>query len=474
MIRLPGTGTLSDRDRRGLTLLTDLARLIPVTDDRADIVAIDLTERPLRFDSLKAWQAAQWGIAAGDGVVRVSRAALEQVADVTSATRERTTTHRDRLGRVPSDRNALVAEGLERTPIVSEAARAFRTAAHDAAGRRLMRLTIPWPDGRRWAVALTHDVDIIAWWPLFTALRLAELVRKGEARRAGRAVLAALGAIGKKNPAQVGIAELLRVEREHSVHSTWFFLCGTPGLRTFLAGDLTYLPESEDARLALAAVGGDGHAVGLHGSHATLTAPDVFAEQRSRLTHLAQRTIAGVRQHFLRFDPHHTPQAMRQAEFAYDSTAGFPDRNGFRLGVCDVLPEWSTGGGAEGEGKGRPLAEVPFAWMDRALSKYRGIEDPDAWITDALELAGVCRNLEGLWVGVWHPNLIPALGYPGAPPAYDQLLQRLLTDRPFVGTLDELVAWRQARARLTIGRVAPDGRLELKGTNEVSVEEPRP
>ena len=87
MIRLPGTGTLSDRDRRGLTLLTDLARLIPVTDDRADIVAIDLTERPLRFDSLKAWQAAQWGIAAGDGVVRVSRATLEHVADVTSATR---------------------------------------------------------------------------------------------------------------------------------------------------------------------------------------------------------------------------------------------------------------------------------------------------------------------------------------------------------------------------------------------------
>jgi len=35
------------------------------------------------------------------------------------------------------------------------------------------------------------------------------------------------------------------------------------------------------------------------------------------------------------------------------------------------------------------------------------------------------------------------------------------------------VAWRQARARLTIGRVAPDGRLELKGTDEVSVEEPR-
>src|SRR5437667_11012688 len=32
------------------------------------------------------------------------------------------------------------------------------------------------------------------------------------------------------------------------------------------------------------------------------------------------------------------------------------------------------------------LFRSPFAWMDRALSKYRGVERPGAWAEDALAL----------------------------------------------------------------------------------------
>jgi hypothetical protein len=110
--------------------------------------------------------------------------------------------------------------------------------------------------------------------------------------------------------------------------------------------------------------------------------------------------------------------------------------------------------------------------MDRALSKYRHVEDPAAWVADALELARVCRNVEGLWVGVWHPNLVPALGYPDAPAAFGQLLDGLLSERPFVGTLDEIVAWRRTRAALRVARVAPDGRFDLEQGSAVRLEEP--
>src|SRR5256885_8202858 len=49
-------------------------------------------------------------------------------------------------------------------------------------------------------------------------------------------------------------------------------------------------------------------------------------------------------------------------------------------------------------------------WMDRALSKYRGVEDPERWVAAGLALARACRDVEGLWVGVWHPNLTAPLG----------------------------------------------------------------
>ena len=466
MIRLPGPATLSEPDQRSLTLLTDLARLIPVADPQADVVTLELSDRPERFDGLRSWQSGGWGITTADGVVRLARAGLRLVTEVVAAARERRGRVRDRFDRVPSDENALVAEGLEREPLVSQAAAALRVAALAAAGRRPLYLAAPWPDGHRWAVAITHDLDVVEWWPAFASLRVAELVRKGEWRRASRVGVSAALAIGR-DPVRDGVGGLLAVERARGVRSTWFVLCGTPSWRTFLAGDLTYQPDAPGARRILEDVTRDGHAVGLHGSFATLTSPTTFIEQRQRLEGLLNRQVEGVRQHFLRFDPEHTPQAMQQGRFRYDSTCGFPDRNGFRLGVADVLPRW-----AEPAGEGEPLAQAPFAWMDRALSKYRHVEDPGAWVADALELARACRNVEGLWVGVWHPNLVPALGYPDAPAAFARLLDGLLSEHPFVGTLDEIVAWRRTRAALRVARVAPDGRFDLEQGSAVQLEEP--
>jgi hypothetical protein len=451
MIRLPAPvspGAAGAPDQRQLLLLTELARLIPVTDPSADVVRMEVTDRPASFASPSAWRTAGWGIESGDGVVRIARGALQLAWDLATAAAEARTTARDRFDRVPASANALVSDGVERAPVVSQAAVALRRAAMRAAGRRPLQVAAPWPDGRRWAVALTHDLDIVALWPAFTALRLVELGRKGHWRLAARAAGQALKAIGHA-PVEQGTAALLAAERARAVRSTWFILCGTPTLQTLTAGDLTYRPEAAATRRILAAVTNGEHSIGLHGSRETVSSADCFSTQRGRLQGLTGRAVEGVRQHFLRFDPARTPQAMTEAGFRYDSTVGFPDRNGFRIGVADVVRYGET------------LDEVPFAWMDRALSKYRGIEDPEAWIDDALALARGCRDVEGLWVGVWHPNLTDALGFPGAPAAYERLLDALLADRPFVGTLDEIVDWRVRRRALRVARVAEDGRCEL-------------
>jgi hypothetical protein len=462
MIRLPAPvspGAAGAPDQRQLLLLTELARLIPVTDPSADVVRLEVTDRPASFASPSAWRTAGWGIESGDGVVRFARAGLRCAADLVAATAELATTARDRFDRVPAAANALVAAGLEREPIVSQAATALRRAAAHAAGRRPMKVAAPWPEGRRWAVALTHDLDIVSLWPAFTALRLLELGRKGHWRLAARAAGHALRSIGR-SPVERGAAGVLAAERARSIRSTWFVLCGTPTLQTVIDGDLTYRPEADATRRILAAIARHQHAFGLHGSRETVSSAERFTAQRNRLLGLAGQAVEGVRQHFLRFDPARTPHAMAQAGFRYDSTVGFPDRNGFRIGVADVVPAW--------EG----MDEVPFAWMDRALSKYRGIEDPEAWIDEALALARSCRDVEGLWVGVWHPNLTDALGFPGAPAAYERLLDGLLADRPFVGTLDAMVAWRAERRALRIEHMAEDGRYALAAPSSLPLESP--
>jgi hypothetical protein len=340
--------------------------------------------------------------------------------------------------------------------VVSQAAVGLREAVRRAAGRRRVVILAPWPERRRWAVGLSHDLDVVRAWPAFTALRVFELLRRFELAQIVRVKLSALAAIGR-DPIGAGVRGTLESEPRGRVASTWFILCGTPTWATMRAGDLTYLPESKAARRILDTIKAAGGELALHGSFETMDRHAAFSEQRQRLARLTGAEIGGIRQHYVRMRPGNTQRGMAEAGFQYDSTFGFPDRNGFRLGVADVVPAWD-------EERGRTLAleEVPLTWMERALSKYVRIEDPETWVADALELAAAARAVEGLWVGVWHPNSTAALGFPGATEAYRRLVTELLAPDPFVAPLGTIAAWRRARRGTRIGAVAPDGRVELR------------
>jgi hypothetical protein len=102
-------------------------------------------------------------------------------------------------------------------------------------------------------------------------------------------------------------------------------------------------------------------------------------------------------------------------------------------------------------------------WMDRAQSKYQGIENPDQWIADAMAVADVCRRAEGLWVGLWHPNLTAALGFPGAPAAFERLVAALAAERPYMAPLGRVTEWRSLRRAVRATRVDGDGNVTLAG-----------
>src|SRR5438093_8100957 len=432
-------------------MLVDLSRLVPAAAT-LDVVRLELSEEAPR--ELRGWMAVGWGIEVADGIVRVPRAVLQAVIDVAGAAAEQRATERDRYSRVPSSANPLVREELEREPVIQRAALALQAATRKAAGRRAFRTVAAWPDRRRWAAAFTHDLDVVSWWPAFTLLRIVELTRKGALARIGRVAAAAITNAGF-DPVTQGVVGVLNHEANAHIRSTWFILCGTPTLRTMQAGDLTYRPESTRARGILAEVGAIGHEIGLHGSFATLNHPETFRDQRQRLEGITGPPVRGIRQHYVRINPGVTEHAMAGAGFSYDTTYGFPYRNGFRLGIADVVQRWD-------DSAKKPIAidEVPFTWMDRALSKYRGIEDPAAWSKDALELATTARAVGGLWVGLWHPNLTPALGFPDAPRAYGATVAGVLAESPYVAPLGTIVQWRRERRAVRALAIAPSGAVE--------------
>jgi hypothetical protein len=84
--------------------------------------------------------------------------------------------------------------------------------------------------------------------------------------------------------------------------------------------------------------------------------------------------------------------------------------------------------------------------------------------------------VEGLWVGLWHPNLTEALGFPGAPAAFRGLVERLATAAPYVAPLGDLVSWRRFRRSARVIHLRPDGGVHLvtwrTGRWSLQVEDP--
>lgn len=440
MIDLELAGNPTAAERWAYETLVDLARLLPAMPGRQTLRA-RLVEEGHTFDGTQ-------------GEVRVHRGLLRQVIALAGAGIEQRSTRRDHHGRVPALENPLVQGDATRTVPVQALAQRFRQAAIAAAGGKPLFTIAPWPDRKRWAAAITHDLDVVAGWPLFAGLRWLELLRKGEVRRAASAIGSALGA-SLSAPVTAAVDRIIELEQRSGVRATWFVLAGVPSLESWRLGDVTYRLDAPPARRLLDRMTAAQHEIGLHGSFATAASGDRMAAERSFVEQVTGRAPAGVRQHFLRMTPPDTVRLAARAGFTYDSTYGFADRTGFRLGVADTVGLWDEAAGAA-----VGLTEAPLVWMDRALSKYQGEENPARWVDDALELAAVCREAEGLWTGLWHPNVVPALGFPGALDAFERLLVSLAEEAPYIAPLQEIVTWRTARKGLR-GRLHPDGQVEL-------------
>ena len=88
----------------------------------------------------------------------------------------------------------------------------------------------------------------------------------------------------------------------------------------------------------------------------------------------------------------------------------------------------------------------------------------------AMTIAEVCRRAEGLWVGLWHPNLTAPLGFPGALAAFERLAAALAAERPYMAPLQRVTAWRSLRRAVRATAIGPDGGLSLAGPRDRAFE----
>ncbi len=264
--------------------------------------------------------------------------------------------------------------------------------------RRTLGAEPPRYRGARFAVALTHDVDVPWRWTRIGVRGAAARLKGGALHEARGLARVPLHKLRGTDP-NWRFADIASAEQERGARSTFFVMAGH-GHRADGAAPEAYerlRPRLVETLLAT------GSEVGLHGSYLAADDLERLARERALLTQLGG-PLAGHRYHYLRVDPHRNLVPLAGLGFRYDTTLGFPDALGFRAGIAHPFRVWDFERDEPSE-----LVEVPLAVMDATLAeeRYAGLSAAQAK-PRVLSLLDWAAEHGGGFSILWHPERFDA------------------------------------------------------------------
>jgi hypothetical protein len=306
---------------------------------------------------------------------------------------------RDEYGRFPGRESLPYRAGFIDRPVVEEYAELLRRWVGEAG------VDLPRPN-RHFSVLLTHDVDSlgISLNPLRPLVYAARAILGQQSWK--QAWNASSVALGWERDSVDNLDDVVALDRgltdgrnPNRSHSIYFFLAGG---RTRFDGD--YSIRSRKTRRAIRTVAASGASVGLHASYEADGQPALLLSERRALERAAGMAIEKNRHHFLRWRETTDGVKIATAGITWDSTLGYADVAGFRLGVCHPIPLYDLE-------NNRPLGieEHPLIAMDVTLSNpsYMNLDEQTAF-DYVCRLARTVWRYHGELVLLWHNYALDA------------------------------------------------------------------
>jgi peptidoglycan/xylan/chitin deacetylase (PgdA/CDA1 family) len=221
-----------------------------------------------------------------------------------------------------------------------------------------------------------------------------------------------------------------RTRHEYDAHYTMDDTLEFEGRRTTVRGMVRALAER-------------GFEIGLHGAYLSHLDTEELAREKRQIEEALGQPVAGIRQHFLRFEAARTWPAQARAGFGYDTTLGYNEAIGFRAGIAAPFPAWDAERGAPLD-----MLELPLTAMDGALFRTMKL-DAAAAAAKVREHLERVEAVGGLAVLLWHPNAAAEEHFPGWWPCYLAALDHIAARSAWVATPAEIAAWwRERNVRL--------------------------
>ena len=305
-----------------------------------------------------------------------------------------------------------------------------------------------WPDGKKFAVCLTHDVDRVYKTFQYIPSILAH-IRRIEPSGIIKQARNLLSRRGKDNPFW-NFEEIMNLENRLGVKSTFFFLneSGKPNpfsYSSWIKFTGRYNIDSPDIIEIIKKLHSEGFEIGMHGSYNSYNDVNLLKREKAELEEILGDRVYGIRQHYLNFDLQNTFNCQVVAGFEYDSTIGFNKGTGCRRGTC--FPFYPLD---HNTGKELPLLEIPLIIMDVALNN-RDL------LGQCLEVMDEVERHKGVLTLLWHQSKLNQDDLSGLIEIYKQLIETAQSKNTWITTANDLQKWWRDRQEQIMQTAVPHG-----------------
>lgn len=250
------------------------------------------------------------------------------------------------------------------------------------------------PSNRTFTAVLSHDIDIPYYYGRFRS-ELTELLNSsksgGKYRRFPdlQSYLACL--LGIKDDPYDTFSYINGREGKRGIPATYFIM---------LSRDNAWGLDRQKYSRTLKDIYAEGNEIALHSGYESYYDTELISQEKRYVESLSDVTIDGSRSHFLRFKLPETYYILSNLGLSYDSTMGYPDREGFKAGICTPYKPFDIHRREQID-----IMEIPLVVMDGTLREYRK-QSPEDALSNIEKLIKQVSSCNGVIVFNWHNSFL--------------------------------------------------------------------
>jgi len=276
---------------------------------------------------------------------------------------------------------------------------------------------IIWPDNKKFAVCLTHDVDRIRkTYQYITQVKKANYLQVRQLFKF-------------RNP-YWGFPAIMRIEDKFGVRSTFFFMQESKKIsllrpKQWVLSAGKYKFDDKKVCKIIQLLHRNGWEIGLHGSYDSYKNENSLREEKKELEDVLGAEVIGIRQHYLNLEIPKTWRIQQRVGFLYDASFGFRDRVGFRDERYLPFHPFDDS-----------FLEIPLIIMDSAL--FLNYDSEDVIWKECLSLIEKVEKQKGLLTVLWHQRVFNEMEFPGWSRIYEKIIKECKRRNAYFGTCKDI------------------------------------